>query len=272
MKGNFFCQDENNNCGCDWDGGDCCHTYTFTEEYNGNPTCSACECIDPFAGNQKKSNISKHSIHSRHSNNKEVRMLRSRPQKHFLNLENEISDFPEFTKHPRHSTNEDRMSRSRPQHFAREKEMFSNNIYIRNHPMHYHTIPTHLYHFDWEDEILLNHQFTKKYMKRSRSKRNNTQHKANVRKTNVHELTQLKSNCEGKEGTTYQNSSIVCNHLASSVEGLIVILNPNEPEYKTDAVKSNFIGFKILVHSPYDFLYVEAVNNMLTKNVKYVFI
>ena len=36
---------------------------------------------------------------------------------------------------------------------------------------------------------------------------------------------------------------------ASSVEGLIVILNPNLPEYKTGAVKNNFFGFKYLVQS-----------------------
>lgn len=40
--GDGFCDDENNGCGCDWDGGDCCAgllTY-----------CTDCECLDPNAG------------------------------------------------------------------------------------------------------------------------------------------------------------------------------------------------------------------------------
>merc|ERR1712218_611986 len=113
--------------------------------------------------------------------------------------------------------------------------------------------------------LLSNPQIRKKNMKRSRTERNI---KATIRKTNAGQPTQLKSICEGKEGTTYQNSSIVCNHLASSVEGLIVKLNPNVEEYKTDAVKNNFIGFKYLVHSPYDFPYVETVGKAMGPNIQ----
>ena len=40
-KGDDYCDDENNNCGCDWDGGDCCGSNVDTEY------CSACECLDP---------------------------------------------------------------------------------------------------------------------------------------------------------------------------------------------------------------------------------
>ena len=69
------------------------------------------------------------------------------------------------------------------------------------------------------EEMFFFPQPRKKYMKRSRSKRSNLQHKANIGITNTSQPIQLKSNCEGK-GITHQNSTIVCNHLASSVEGL----------------------------------------------------
>lgn len=41
-KGDKNCDDENNNCACSWDGGDCCgkkNVYTF---------CKKCECLDPL--------------------------------------------------------------------------------------------------------------------------------------------------------------------------------------------------------------------------------
>ena len=136
-----------------------------------------------------------------------------------------------------------------------------------NIPRKHRTIPKHHNKFEWEEESLLYPQYRKKLMKKSRSKRNTTQHKATIRKTNTDQLSQLKSNCEGRE-TTYKNTSIVCNHLASSVEGLIVKLNPNVEEYKTDAIKNNFIGFKYLVHSPYDFPYVETVGKAMGPNIQ----
>ena len=40
-KGDNICDDENNNCGCEWDGGDCCGSNVNTQY------CSACECLDP---------------------------------------------------------------------------------------------------------------------------------------------------------------------------------------------------------------------------------
>ena len=40
-KGDGECDDPNNNCGCDWDGGDCCGSH------NGYSYCSQCECLDP---------------------------------------------------------------------------------------------------------------------------------------------------------------------------------------------------------------------------------
>ena len=47
-----------------------------------------------------------------------------------------------------------------------------------------------------------------------------------------------------------------------------MILNPNEPEYKTDASKNNYIGFKYLVHSPYDFPFVAAVGKAMGPNIR----
>ena len=35
--------DNNNNCGCEWDGGDCCGTENKYEA----PYCTECECLDP---------------------------------------------------------------------------------------------------------------------------------------------------------------------------------------------------------------------------------
>ena len=55
--------------------------------------------------------------------------------------------------------------------------------------------------------------------------------------------------------------------LASSKYGLTVILNPKEAEY-TDALKNNYIGFKTLVHTPYNFPEVDAVGMAMGKNVK----
>ena len=40
-KDDQYCDDENNNCGCEWDGGDCCGINVNTKY------CSACECLDP---------------------------------------------------------------------------------------------------------------------------------------------------------------------------------------------------------------------------------
>ena len=40
-KDDGYCDDENNYCGCDWDGGDCCGDNVVTEY------CETCECLDP---------------------------------------------------------------------------------------------------------------------------------------------------------------------------------------------------------------------------------
>merc|ERR1711997_958434 len=43
-KGDGYCDDENNNDGCDYDGGDCCGDDVNTTY------CSACQCLDPEFG------------------------------------------------------------------------------------------------------------------------------------------------------------------------------------------------------------------------------
>ena len=42
-KGDDWCDDENNNCGCEWDGGDCCGK-KVKKNY-----CKKCKCLDPKA-------------------------------------------------------------------------------------------------------------------------------------------------------------------------------------------------------------------------------
>ena len=39
FKGDNYCNDENNNCGCEWDGGDCCGSNVNTQY------CLVCECL-----------------------------------------------------------------------------------------------------------------------------------------------------------------------------------------------------------------------------------
>ena len=40
-KGDGSCDDANNNCGCEWDGGDCCGDDVLVDY------CAVCECLDP---------------------------------------------------------------------------------------------------------------------------------------------------------------------------------------------------------------------------------
>merc|ERR1712183_685195 len=52
-KGDGNCDDENNNCGCDFDGGDCCKK-TAGKDVN-KKYCKKCQCVDP-AGCDKSAN------------------------------------------------------------------------------------------------------------------------------------------------------------------------------------------------------------------------
>ena len=67
--------------------------------------------------------------------------------------------------------------------------------------------------------------------------------------------------------STKPNSKPQHSHTASSRYGLTVILNPKEAEY-TNALKNNFVGFKTLVHTPYNFPEVDAVGMAMDKNVQ----
>ena len=44
--GDKYCDDENNNIECNWDGGACCDN----TENGWDQWCSVCECLDPNAG------------------------------------------------------------------------------------------------------------------------------------------------------------------------------------------------------------------------------
>ena len=83
-------------------------------------------------------------------------------------------------------------------------------------------------------------------------------HKRSIYSNSSSRKTSIKSNNQ----TELRNS-----HKASSKYGLTVILNPNEDEY-TEALKNNFVGFKTLVHTPYNFPEVDAVGMAMDKNVQ----
>merc|ERR1712032_305326 len=55
-KGDGNCDDENNNCGCDYDGGDCCKA-TVEGGKVGTKFCKQCKCLDPK--NQPNANCDK---------------------------------------------------------------------------------------------------------------------------------------------------------------------------------------------------------------------
>ena len=80
-------------------------------------------------------------------------------------------------------------------------------------------------------------------------------------RSHTHKKT-LKTSTNSEDQIHLRNS-----FLASSKYGLIVILNPNEAEY-TDAVKNNYVGFKTLVHTPYNFAEVDAVGMAMDKNIQ----
>ena len=42
--GDGFCDDNNNNCGCDWDQGDCCGKSGKSKQFS---YCTACDCLNP---------------------------------------------------------------------------------------------------------------------------------------------------------------------------------------------------------------------------------
>ena len=48
-KGDGWCDDANNNAGCNWDDGDCCPPNSI-ENPSWDGVCSECKCLDPNAG------------------------------------------------------------------------------------------------------------------------------------------------------------------------------------------------------------------------------
>merc|ERR1711939_27423 len=46
FKGDGFCDDANNNCACNWDGGDCCAIHDFNVG-RAHQHCTFCNCLDP---------------------------------------------------------------------------------------------------------------------------------------------------------------------------------------------------------------------------------
>merc|ERR1711965_769577 len=60
-KGDQFCDDDNNNCACDWDGGDCCGKNGNVYQYK---YCFQCACMDPNFVAPKRIN----SISARNAN------------------------------------------------------------------------------------------------------------------------------------------------------------------------------------------------------------
>ena len=57
-QGDRQCDDKNNNCGCDWDGGDCCGSSA------GVSYCSQCKCLDPdYDGTKcKRTSLNEHLL------------------------------------------------------------------------------------------------------------------------------------------------------------------------------------------------------------------
>ena len=96
-------------------------------------------------------------------------------------------------------------------------------------------------------------QYKKKFKKTKRSQ---------VHKRSKHSEPILRKTSANTHSETELRNSPV----ASSKYGLTVVLNPKEDEY-TDALENNYIGFKTLVHTPYNFPEVDAVGMAMDKNV-----
>ena len=215
-KGDNYCDDGNNNCGCEWDGGDCCGRKVDTTY------CSACECLDPNAsGSRKKQNLNETISKSEKKQEKiKVEKYQYHHGKHLRSNGHPDIDvrYEKFDREFEQSFEET--------HRLKYEEKFRNLHHSRKHIKH-HMQRSHLH---------------------KRSKNSNSL----MRKTSI------KSN----DQTELRNS-----HKASSKYGLTVILNPNEEEY-TEALKNNFVGFKTLVHTPYNFPEVDAVGMAMDKNVQ----
>ena len=91
-KGDNYCDDENNNCGCDWDGGDCCGINVNTDY------CSSCLCLDPNAASSKKSQSFDPSISI--SNNKRKSAYKHGMQKPLRYSNSKLSKMSTYRQYP----------------------------------------------------------------------------------------------------------------------------------------------------------------------------
>ena len=106
------------------------------------------------------------------------------------------------------------------------------------------------------EEVFRNLHHSRKYIS------HHTQKSHLHKRSNYSNSLTRKTSAKSAGETELRNS-----HKASSKYGLTVILNPNEDEY-TEALKNNFVGFKTLVHTPYNFPEVDAVGMAMDKNVQ----
>ena len=214
-KGDNYCDDENNYCGCEWDGGDCCGSNVNTDY------CSVCECLDPNgSGSRKNQNIS-----ISEKNEKKMKLIKNPKDWKYLRPNDE-----QHTK------------------VIQELEEISLNLLTKGQSFEkYHRMK-------YEEESFIHHD-SRKYISHYRKK--NHMHKRSKYSKHLRK-TSIKSSSESK---------LKHSHKASSKYGLTVILNPNEAEY-TAALKNNFVGFKTLVHTPYNFPEVDAVGMAMDKNVQ----
>ena len=97
-----------------------------------------------------------------------------------------------------------------------------------------------------------------------------TVHIQNMKKLKGQKISR-KTSCQMVIRKTKSNSNtptkLKYSHIASSKFGLSVLLNTNEAEYG-NALKNNFVGFKILVHTPYDFAEVDGIGMAMDQNIQ----
>jgi len=286
-KGDDYCDDITNNCGCEWDGGDCCGdnvntdfcsacecldpnansgTESSTSTFGPPPTdcqpdwidddycddgnnnedcewdggdccgsnvntqyCSVCECLDPnVAGSRKEKNL-KEIISPQEK--KQMKKKKNRNMWEYFSLIEHNDRSMQFAKIVKR-TEEKSLNPLTKQKSFEEYLLMENEENFRNH---YHS-RKHISHNTKRSQVHKRSKYSYSFLRK----------------------TTIKSN----DQTELRNS-----HVASSKYGLTVILNPKEAEY-TNALKNNFVGFKTLVHTPYNFPEVDAVGMAMDKNVQ----
>ena len=148
-----------------------------------------------------------------------------------------------------------------------EKYQYHHEKHLRSNG--HHNIDMQYEKFDREFEHLFEEIHRLKYGEKFRNLHHSRKHiKHHTQRSHLHKRSKYsnsptrKTLIKSNDQTELRNS-----HKASSKYGLTVILNPNEDEY-TEALKNNFVGFKTLVHTPYNFPEVDAVGMAMDKNVQ----